>query len=210
MGPCPHRKVDQGQHKMHNLPISKEAFFWAFSIASQLYRVPLATSILMQRHQPPYTLGAFRLVAGERGLKVRQKAFSRSQTDRLPVPCLVALYPPVRSDVPVTREMTVVPPQEFQLALLQGVHDGGVVVVETCSSVATSMSHDVFAERFSGEAILFTPGEPSEGDTPSGEKPARRSTKPAGESAAVGPNRPVLAWLTPSLDRVRAALGLTR
>jgi hypothetical protein len=195
---------------MHNLPVSKEAFFWAFSIASQVHRVPLATSILMHRHQPPYTLGAFRLVAGQRGLKVRQKAFSRSQVDRLPVPCLVALYPFVRSDVPVTRETAVVPPPEFQLALLQDVHDGGVVVVETCSSVATNMSHEVFAERFSGEAILFAPGELSEGDTPAGEKPARRSTKPPGESAAGRPNRPGLAWVIPSLDRLRAALGLTR
>jgi hypothetical protein len=149
---------------VHNLAVSKEAFFWAFSIASQLHRVPLATSILMQHCRPPYTLGAFRLVAGQHGLKVRRKAFSRSQTGQLPVPCLVALYPLVGSDLPVTRETAIARPREFQLALLQGVHDGGVVVVETCSSVATSMSHEVFAERFSGEAILFVPGEPSEGE----------------------------------------------
>src|SRR6266446_3278623 len=78
--------------KMHNLPISKDAFFWALSITSQLHCIPLPSSVVMRRQQPPYTLGTLRLIAAQRGLKVRRRTFPSSQIDQLPLPCLVAVH----------------------------------------------------------------------------------------------------------------------
>jgi hypothetical protein len=192
---------------MHNLPISKDAFFWALSITSQLHHIPLPSSVVMQRHQPPFTLGMFRLVATQRGLKVRQKAYPRSHTDRLPASCLVALHAPVNGSVDAN--VTASPlAREFQLALLLSMDEKGVVIVETCGGFPVTLSREVFAHRFTGEAILIAPADATETDSSPHGKTRRGRGAIATQSSRTGLDG--FTWLIPRLRWLRAALRNAR
>jgi ABC-type bacteriocin/lantibiotic exporter with double-glycine peptidase domain len=195
---------------MHNLPISKDAFFWALSITSQLYCIPLPSSVVMQRHQPPYTLGMLRLVAAQRGLKVRHRAFPSSQTDQLPIPCLVAIHAAARARVTANGGTVFALAPEFELALLQSVDDKWVVIVETCGGSPITMSREDFARRFTGEAILIAPRDSTNGDSP-----RSGNTQPEPVDIAINPSRGRqndhgLTWVVPRLRWLKAALRLAR
>ena len=163
----------------------------------------------MQRHQPPYTLGMFRLVATQRGLKVRQKAYPSSHTDRLPVSCLVALHAPVNGSVDAN--VTASPlAREFQLALLLSMDEKWVVIVETCGGFPVTLSREVFAHRFTGEAILIAPADATETDSSRHGKTRRGPAAIATQSSRTGLDGNGFTWLIPRLRWLRAALRHAR
>src|ERR1700674_1226035 len=194
---------------MHNLPISKDAFFWALSITSQLHNIPLPSSVVIQRHQPPYTLGLFRLAATQRGLKVRQRAYPSSHTDHLPASCLVALHPPVNGSVDANVTASPVA-REFQLALLLSMDEKWVVIVETCGGFPVTLSREVFAHRFTGEVILIAPANTTEANSSRHGTTQRGPAGIATQSSSTGTDGNGFTWLTPRLRWLRAALRHAR
>lgn len=184
---------------MLNLPISRDAFIWAFSIASQINRVPLAATFLLQRHQAPFTLGSFRAAAEQTGFKVRQKAVPNSQLMKLPLPCLVTLMP-VLASVPLAAAGEPAAQQqaigEYQLALLERIDEQCVVLAEACSKVTITISREAFEKRFAGEALLITPHQAvkSPANTASQKTVSRKKAK-----SKLGP-----AWFMPQPGWLRA------
>ena len=111
---------------MLNLPISRDGFLWAFSITSQINRVPLGSHFVMEKYETPFTLASFRAATEKAGMKIRQKAVPNSQLDKLPLPCLITLIPPVEA-VPMAvndgRAMAQHTVREYQMALVESLDE---------------------------------------------------------------------------------------
>lgn len=145
---------------MLNLPISRDSFLWAFSITSQINRVPLAVNFVMQKYQPPFTLGSFRVAVEQAGMKIRQKAVPNCQLAKVPLPCLITLIPALEVvPMAVNDDGTVAANtiREYQMALLESLNDECVVLAEACSQATTTLSRAVFEKRFAGEALIISP-----------------------------------------------------
>ncbi|MBA2689348.1 MAG: hypothetical protein H0U63_00920 [Burkholderiales bacterium] len=143
---------------MLNLPISRDGFLWAFSIASQIHRVPLAPTFLLNKHEAPFTLGSFRVAAERTGFRIRQKAVPNSQLEKLPLPCLVTLIPHMdaaKCDDDMARGPATI--REYQLALLERIDEKWVVLAEACAKSSLTMSREAFERRFAGEALIIAP-----------------------------------------------------
>ena len=163
----------------------------------------------MQRHQPPYTLGMFRLVATQRGLRVRQKAYPSAHTDHLPVSCLVALHAPANGSVDAKVPSSPLD-REFQLALLLSMDENGVVIVETCGGFPVTLSREVFEHRFAGEAILIAPPDAPGTHSSRGGETRGGSAEIATQSSRNGLDGGGFTWLIPRLRWLRAALRSSR
>lgn len=168
---------------MLNLPISRNGFLWAFSIASQINRIPLATTLILQKYQAPFTLGSFRIAAEQSGFKIRQKAVPNSQLSGLPLPCLVTLIPivdgiPAVDSMPMALNGNTALAQhavrEYQIALLEHIDEKFVVLAETCSKSTVTMAREAFEKRFAGEVLIIVPPATS-ADAPAKGKAAQMS-----------------------------------
>jgi ABC-type bacteriocin/lantibiotic exporter with double-glycine peptidase domain len=145
---------------MLNLPISRDSFLWAFSITSQINRVPMAINFVMHKYQPPFTLGSFRAAVEQAGMKVRQKAVPNSQLSKLPLPCLITLIPAVEAvPMAINGDGTVAANtiREYHMALVESLDDERVVLAEACSQATTTLSRAVFEKRFAGEVLIISP-----------------------------------------------------
>jgi hypothetical protein len=186
---------------MLNLPISRDGFLWGLSIASQINHVPLATTFILQKYQPPFTLASFRAAAEQCGFKVRQKAVPISQLAKLPLPCLVTLIPSVEAVSMAMNGHTAVAQSaipEYHIALLQNVGEELVVFAEACSKSTITLNREVFEKRFAGEALIIT-------TMPADGAEVLRITKSADEAnSKKGPGKIGMAWLIPQAAWLKA------
>lgn len=188
---------------MLNLPISRDGFLWAFSITSQIHHVPLAATLILQKHQAPFTLGSFRVAAEQAGFRVRQKAVPNSQLAKLPVPCLVTLIP---ADLAPAADKGITVPnaiREYQLALLERIDEKSVVLAEACSKSSLTMSREIFEKRFAGEALIIAP--PMSGAHGARDNKNSQQTNNKKTDGKLGP-----AWFVPQLEWLRAMLRIAR
>ncbi len=187
---------------MLDLPITRDAFIWACSIACQIAKVPLTTNRILQKHLPPFTLGTFREAAQNSGLPVRQKAVPVSQLEKLPLPCLVTLLPPADAG-PGSTCCTPAPSgatREYHIALLMKADNRSFEIAEVCGGESCSMTREAFERRFAGEVLLLGRPPVVTGDTAglaSGQedKPARPGREPR------------LAWFAATFPWIRALVG---
>jgi hypothetical protein len=185
---------------MLNLPISREGFLWAFSITSQINRVPLAANFILQKYEPPFTLGSFRAAVEQGGMKIRQKAVPNSQLGKLPLPCLVAMLPPVQAVSMAVNGDTAVAchaVREYQIAMVESMDDRWVVLAEACCRATITLTREAFEKRFAGEALIISPHAPID----SGVKPMRglpRKTEVSKPEGRLG-----TAWFMPQPDWLR-------
>jgi len=181
---------------MLNLPISRDGFLWAFSIASQLHQVPLATTLILQKFHPPFTLASFRAAAEQTGLKVRQKAVPNSQLGKLPLPCLVTLIPAVEGvQVAINGDLAMAQHavREYQIALLQSLDAETVVLAEACCKSTITLNRETFEKRFAGEALIITPA------TADGVDASQTNKKTNGADISKGPGKDGLSWSAPQM-----------
>jgi len=185
---------------MLNLPISRDGFLWAFSITSQINKVPLAVNFILQKYEPPFTLGSYRAAAEQAGMKIRQKAVPNSQLGKLPLPCLVTMLPPleavpmaVNGDTAVTQHTV----REYQIAMVESIDERWVVLAEACCKSTITLSREAFERRFAGEALIISTHEPIDSEI----KPMRGLPRKAEVSKPEG--RVGMAWFMPQPDWLR-------
>ena len=184
---------------MLNLPISRDGFLWAFSITSQINKVPLAVNLVLQKYEPPFTLGSFRAAAEQAGMKIRQKAVPNSQLGKLPLPCLVTMLPVEAVHMAVNGDIAVAGHaiREYQIAMVESIDDRWVVLAEACCKATIALSREAFEKRFAGEALIISPHAPID----SGVKPMRglpRKTEVSKPEDRLG-----MAWFMPQPDWLR-------
>ena len=186
---------------MLNLPISRDGFLWAFSIISQINRVPLGSHFVMEKYEAPFTLASFRAATEKAGMKIRQKAVPNSQLGKLPLPCLVTLIPLVEAvpmaanDGSATAQHTV---REYQMALVESLDEKWVVMAEAGSKSTITLSRETFEKRFAGEALIISPPAKADSDVMPmrGVPPKKKiNKKPEGE---IG-----MAWFISAPDWLR-------
>src|SRR5260221_9373080 len=174
---------------MLDLPITRDAFIWACSIACQITKVPLSTNRIRQKHPPPYTLGSFREAAQHGGLPVRQKAVPVSQLEKLPLPCLVTLLPSGDAGPGSTCCDPATPGavREYHIGLLLKADNRTVEIAEVCGRESCILSREAFERRFAGEVLLF--GQPPTVADETGEHSKLTQGSGSGQERA-----PRLAW----------------
>ena len=185
---------------MLNLPISRDGFLWAFSITSQINKVPLAVNFILQKYEPPFTLGSYRAAAEQAGMKIRQKAVPNSQLGKLPLPCLVTMLPPleavpiaVNGDTAVTQHTV----REYQIAMVESIDERWVVLAEACCKSTVTLSRETFEKRFAGEALIISTNAAIDSDI----KPMKglpRKTEVSKPEGRVG-----VAWFMPQPEWLR-------
>jgi hypothetical protein len=105
----------------------------------------------------------------------------------------VALHAPVNGSG--AAKLTAFPAREFELALLLSMDENWVVIVETCGGFPVTLSREVFANRFTGEAILIAPADATESDSSPHGKPRRGPAAIATQSSRTELDG--FSWLIP-------------
>jgi ATP-binding cassette, subfamily B, bacterial HlyB/CyaB len=167
------------------MQIKGESLVWALSALAQLNRTPFDPRLVRQQFPPPCTLETLHEASASLGLKVGLKQVQASDLSQLRLPCLGVLEPAISSagdagsfpldDPKVTPIAAARNGDKLGGADDPSAHDVVLIVQAdaehvsyfdgTSPSIAT-LGSDEFAERFTGQVLLFVRQAPAAAKDP--------------------------------------------